>query len=728
MSLQLKFHIPQKLRPGACVISCFALLVLMVPPSLTGIIQTGALFLIGTAAYFAGNRFFKHAQISGRSVCFALLQSVFWGFRFYNRWILSSKIDSVAQLLRIPPGLLLGIGAVGLSVCVLYSTSHIVQLITDVLSAFGQKTPAVQGISLCLGTAVLSVCLAQTMVEAGVLSMGWGNFLWGIATVFAFLLFLYCVIGKIGFSALLGTALIMIICTVNAYVFQFRGRLFEPVDIFSFGTAMNVADNYSIFPIPPAVKTGWGIWCGVMALVWSTQPKAAHSFSWKKRSALAALCIVSILFSFFRTDTLRTYHWKNEGALFNGYLLDFVSRFSEAYVSEPEHYSVEKIESLSERYSRKSDSSGTSEKPPHIIVVMDEAFSDLRVVADIRTNQEVMPFVSSVKENAVYGYALASVYGGNTANSEFEFLTGNSMAWLSPNAVPYNQYIRTPQYSMVSYLKTNYGYNCVAMHPFLSSGWNRPAVYANFGFDKSLFEDDFPQEHYVRDYISDQEMFETIVNIYENKGTDPLFVYGVTVQNHGGYNYEGDHFTPSISLVGYKNEYPTVEQYLSLVHESDRAIEYLVSYFETVNEDVLIVFYGDHQPNHNAAFMEEAGTQAFDTLESQQRRYMVPFFIWANYDIEEAYLECTSLNYLSSYVYDAAGIALPPYNLFLSEMESVIPAMNANGFYSAAAGTFLPFEESSPEELSWLENYRNLQYNALIDSKNRNFHFFPIVE
>lgn len=199
------------------------------------------------------------------------------------------------------------------------------------------------------------------------------------------------------------------------------------------------------------------------------------------------------------------------------------------------------------------------------------------------------------------------------------------------------------------------------------------------------------------------------------------FFFGVTMQNHGDYYYKKEDFTNSILLNDY-DDYFDVEQYLSLIHETDKAIEHLVTYFE----DVVIVFFGDHQPHLNESFYDAIGSTT-DTLDEQQKRYMVPFFIWANYDIEEKQVDCTSLNYLSSYVYEAAGIALPPYNQFLREMEGVIPSINANGFYSVDDGCYLPIDEANDEALAYLELYEALQYNNIFDKKNRNEALFPVV-
>lgn len=521
----------------------------------------------------------------------------------------------------------------------------------------------------------------------------------------------------------------MTISTVNAYIFKFRERLFEPVDIFSVGTAMNVAENYSLVPVPVMVLVGWGLFIAFLIALYFFQRKTKSGLTVNRRLALFFACVICSAAIFSYTSNLKTYHWRSEGARFNGYILDFVSKLKEITVSEPENYDTDLITKLAQNYvSQENDFELEQKRLPHIIVIMDEAFSDLHVIGDFSTDTEVMPFISSLEENTVSGYALASVYGGNTANSEYEFLTGNSLAGMSPNVVPYQQYVRSSTYSMVSYLKSFYNYQCVAMHPFKSSGWNRPAAYAYFGFDECYFMEDFPQKNYVRNYISDQEMFEFLIDTFENRREEPMFIFGVSVQNHGGYTYAGKNYTQSISLMENGNKFPEVEQYLSLIHETDKAVEYLIRYFQNVDEDVVIVFFGDHQPRLSESFYESISEKVTENLDIQQKRYEIPFFIWANYDIEEDHAHLTSLNYLSSYVYDVAGIALPPYNQFLRDMENAIPAINSNGYYSIASGKFLPFDMASGDELRWLDLYKALQYNNIFDKKHQNIELFPVLE
>ncbi len=366
---------------------------------------------------------------------------------------------------------------------------------------------------------------------------------------------------------------------------------------------------------------------------------------------------------------------------------------------------------------------------PTIIVIMDESFSDLRVLgSNLQTNIEVTPFLDSLNENVIKGYALSSVFGGNTANSEYEFLTGNTMAFLPKGSIAYQQYVKSSTASLVSCLEL-FGYSSFATHPYLPNGWLRTTVYPFLSFDGFSFIDDYPNTNIIREYISDQEMFEYIVEQYEGRDeTIPFFLFGVSMQNHGSYEYEEDDFEETIWLEGSAGSYPKAEQYLSLIHETDSALEYLISYFQAVDEPVVIVFYGDHLPSLEEEFYEEVHGGSFDTLDEQELKYTVPFFIWANYDIEEQEVSLTSLNYLSTYVMEVAGLQKSAYQEFLSDVMEVIPAINSQGYYSLANGCFMDVDDAEGEEAEMLLKYWQIQYNGMFDGDNRSQVFFPVSE
>lgn len=253
----------------------------------------------------------------------------------------------------------------------------------------------------------------------------------------------------------------------------------------------------------------------------------------------------------------------------------------------------------------------------------------------------------------------------------------------------------------------------MATHPYHASGWNRPSVYDSFGFDEMTFISDYPQNKLTRKYVSDQEMIEYIIERFENRDKSRgFFLFGITIQNHGGYTY--NNFESTVPL-DYSKQYPEAEQFLTLTNLSDQAVEYLIDYFSKTTDPVVICFFGDHQPRVETGFLEAVHGGGFDDLDGEMLKYIVPFFIWANFDIEEQSNVQTSINYLSNYLLEACGFELPAYNRFLCDAQQTILILTAYGYYSVSKGHFLPTSEAAGEERVILNEYQILEYNNHFD-------------
>lgn len=538
-------------------------------------------------------------------------------------------------------------------------------------------------------------------------------------------LFLFFITASPKLSLLVTSGVLALFSTVNNYVFLFRGSELCPTDILSIGTAANVAANYKVVPTPPVIY-GWLFlilyWCFLLTL-----PKVQVSRKAFYRTASILLLVVCSFAFRIGVNGIRVYHFMQGGSVLNGYLLNFSSQIQETIVEKPEGYNPQNLIAEETKYIELED----DEDLPDIFVVMDESYADLSILgAELRTNTEVDPFISSLTDNTIKGYALSSVFGGGTPNSEYEFLYGNSLLFLPPGAIVYQQYIKKPTYTMISDLK-ELGYRCISMHPYLSDGWERKSVYPRLGYDESYFLEDYPQKKIVREYVSDQEAFEEIMRRYRDckeVSEKNTFMFLVTMQNHGGYEYEGENYNKTIELEGYANEYPEAEQYLSLLHETDSAVEWLVNYLQKLDHKAVLVFYGDHLPWLDERLFEEIHGGEFMTLDEQQLEKTVPFFIWANYDIEEENVELTSFNYLSNYMYKASGIELPAYNQFLADINKELPCMNSAGYFSKEADCFKTYEEADGDEALLLNNYYQFIYNCMFDDKERNNYFFPLPQ
>ena len=545
--------------------------------------------------------------------------------------------------------------------------------------------------------------------------------------------------GSVKMGLTLGTLVPMIFGLANYYVVSFRSSPIVPWDFLSIGTAMSVADNYSF-------TLTWKAAFVVMSFLWMILIASKSSVRIKKkkiRIPAAFLCVLMLCMyisgiqkasvqSFFGMDT--TLFTLNVLYRNNGIAAAFLGNFRFLNIEEPSGYSSAKVEEIQKKYESLPESTGQADGPemkdeseyPNVVVIMDEAFSDLSIWGDFETSEEVIPFFKSLQEEAVGGEVYVSVKGGNTANSEFEFLTGDTMGFLPTGSVPYQQYIHDETPSLVSYLKS-LGYNTTAIHPYNASGWDRDEVYDYFGFDEFLSLRSFDDPEKMRGYVSDNAAFDKIMEQFENKADgEKNFIFEVTMQNHGGYSKASPDFYSYIKIEGVGSKTTSVlatEKYLTLMNETDKALERLINYFEELDEPVVVLMFGDHQPSDYITNVVQriCGVNSDETLDYEQQGYRVPFMIWSNYGLEHQYYDGISVNYLGGILLEHSGIPLTGYQSFLKDLMETLPVVNGN-VYRDSEGTFYTYSSDKYSEL--LNEYKILQYNHLVDKKNRDNTFF----
>lgn len=532
--------------------------------------------------------------------------------------------------------------------------------------------------------------------------------------------------GKTAPAARISALLFFALGNADHYVLRFRGRSIFPSDLLTLRTAANVAGNYDYTPdlLQAAAYLILAVYLlALHMLPRQEQPRRPRWFA----TVPAVLLAGAYVFVFFQTPFLSALDvepdlWTTRG---NGFLLNFTVSLRYSQVERPEGYSPEAVEELAAGVTP-AEPGGV--RPVNIIVVMNEAFSDLSVL-DIETNDDTMPFYHSLTENAIKGYVCASVFGGTTANSEYEFLTGNTMAFLPAGTVPYHMFVQDGDPALPHQMQA-LGYDTMAIHPYYKSGWNRVAVYNAFGFQSTRFLSDFKHKDKVRTYVSDRADYAEVLDILD-EAEKPLFLFNVTMQNHSAYNLAWTNLERTVWLEGkLKGRYPWVDQYLSCVRESDAALEELISELSQREEPVLLALFGDHQPQVNTSFYESAFGKPLDELspEEEQLRHMTPFLIWANYDIEEQEGLVLSINHLSALMMETANLPMTGYQQFSAQLRELAPVINAVGYREAGGAGVSRRSELSQEAQEAVLQYEQLQYNQLFDRENRVEEFFFLTE
>ena len=563
-------------------------------------------------------------------------------------------------------------------------------------------------------TGIMVFLMSQVMMHTGLIYVNAAGAALSILICFFFVAVCCFITGRVFAGAVTASVILMLFATVDYAVYMFRGVELTPFDLLAIGTALNVSEEYE-FPVTSGLVLAWtGIALFFVLLSSFGTLQIARKNELKKAVPVLAVAVFAIV---ALSGTTTSYRWGNGGAIYRGVYANFLLEMQESQVRKPSGYNVADLNKALSKY---KDAKEAPEDAPNIIAIMNESFADIQdLPGHFKTNRKVMPYYESLNNNVIKGNAYSSVFGGGTSSSEFEFLTGNSMGFLPQGSIPYQQFVNEDTYSMVSALK-KLGYRCEAMHPYLANGWNRENAYPMLGFDKTYFIEDFPQDGYLRSFLSDKTMYETVIERFEKRDKrKPYFLFGVTIQNHGSYAFEN--FDSYINITGHEGDYPEAEQYLTLINISDSALRYLIKYFKKEEDPTIIVFFGDHLPAISDEFYDFARGRKGEedsTAEERMQLYKVPFAIWANYEIESKLDEETSLNYLSKYVFEAAGIQTA-YGDFLKDTSDVIPVVNSQAYYSKSDKIFKSLKDAEGKEKEALDLYRMTQYNGIFDNANR---------
>lgn len=500
------------------------------------------------------------------------------------------------------------------------------------------------------------------------------------------------------------TGVALVYGLINHYVMDFRSTPFVPWDIFSISTAASVAGNYDFTPTKELLMVVGGF-IVVMIMIWFIKLKFPYGFFMR---IIPTVCVGLVLCTFvnllwdedFQLDSYLYPYLFTPAHMtkVNGMAVTFAMDMAYIYVDKPDDYSVERAQEILAEY---EDDVQAEEDYPNIIVIMNEAFSDLSVLGDFEVNEDYMPFIHTLQNgfiNTVTGNLRVSVCGGNTANTEFEFLTGHTMDYFPIGSIPYQQYITDEIPSLASWLK-EHGYTTYGMHPYNSTGWKRNEIYPLLGFEKSYFVNDFKGRTYIRNYVDDKSAYSKIIELYKHKeeGT-PLFAFEVTMQNHGGYTDTYENFTSDIQAEGLNSS--ALNQYLSLLKISDNTFKDLVSYFSREEEKTVLLFFGDHQPSDSVVrpILKENGVNTADMTEEEVAlRYQVPYVLWANFDIQEETNADTDISFLGAELLERIGMPTTAYQKFLLELEEVLA------------------QNDVEKQESYLEKYQMLQYYFMFD-------------
>lgn len=359
-----------------------------------------------------------------------------------------------------------------------------------------------------------------------------------------------------------------------------------------------------------------------------------------------------------------------------GFALGFLIAARENSGIVPLDCTPETIEAVARRYSPASDTG----QHPDIIIVQSESFWDPTELPGIRFTPAPAPMYQYLRESGRAFRILSPSFGGQTANVEFELLTGLSMAFKANGSIPYSEQLRTRPAPSIPRLFASLGYRTVAIHSHSGDMYDRRSVYPNLGFAAFHAAESFSPDDRCGDYISDAALGHRVIEEID-RSDQPLMLMVVSMENHGPY-LAWRYAAPEIEVTGPlpPDELGSLRTYATGIHHADAMLASLIEHLRHRARPAVLLFYGDHLNEifPSGRILRQTGfISAANTLQDRVRLHSTNAVLWANYDLPcHIAEEAISPGLIWSELLPAMGIQHPFYTGLLNDVRMVTPGLS----------------------------------------------------
>ncbi len=230
-------------------------------------------------------------------------------------------------------------------------------------------------------------------------------------------------------------------------------------------------------------------------------------------------------------------------------------------------------------------------RSPNIYIILLESFWDPMLLTSAAiTPDPIDPRFRALWEQTDTSTTTAPVFGGYTANCEFEVLCGFPV---TNNAVFFEGWLRNDAPCLPRYL-AGAGYHSIAAHPNYAAFWNRVNSYRRIGFNEYWSQNDFEMDDMNRDFLSDKSLYRQVWKKLQEipDSGQPELIYIVTFFGHLDYPLSASR--PEVIDVGVDKK--MLRAYVNQMHYKSRELMDFVEMLRTKDPEALVVMFGDHLP------------------------------------------------------------------------------------------------------------------------------------
>lgn len=387
-------------------------------------------------------------------------------------------------------------------------------------------------------------------------------------------------------------------------------------------------------------------------------------------------------------DTYDVYWNPLENHRANGFALASVLDLPRLSVTVPEDYEKGHEQDLLKPFLPCDSPESDAPRRRHVVVAMLESFWD-PTTEGLAFDRDPLPFYRRLRHRGAVQQFVSPVFGGATANAEFEVLTGLSTRFSPAGSIPYQQYLKRPLESLASIFRSH-GYRTVAVHNFRRRFWNRDVVYTNLGFDEYLSLEDLGDVPWELGWPSDAAVFDRVERILI-EADRPTFVFAVTVATHGPYWQPES--APTVQLIDprWPDLVEPMSVYASKLALLDRHLQSFVERLDLLPDPPVVVAFGDHLPTVAAGILPSDSDSPLP-----RSRLVEALVLGAGGSIDP--VDPRSLNCLAPEILRVGGVRAPPFFRFVEHVCTRIPVI-----------TRLPVAGEDDD----LDRYRWLNYDRL---------------
>ncbi len=560
-------------------------------------------------------------------------------------------------------------------------------------------------------------------------------------------LMLFGLTGNVFVSGFIPTFVILVFYVVNFYRVYISGHALSPAD-FALAKQLGNILSFTTISLEKRVAASIGLMiCDWIMLFLLSKPiktglrERMLVFSGGLMLTLTLFYLSAPLFSYNSTASPASFYKKHGAAMGFFYILtanavdtiiiegaDMTELLGSDYIKNwtPKPYSKETMENLVaiiKENSQRTEMIGVEK--PNIIVIMSEAFIDPTVIENLNFSDDPLPNFHGLQalNSTISGNVITPAFGGGTCDPEFEFLTGNLLINTGAGRSPYldhDYYIRENEEKSIARILSRQGYKTVGVHPYLGDFYDRISIYKKLGFDEFITSEDMADAPIKGKFISDDYFSDALINEIE-KADKPLFLYGISMENHFEYYYNKFTEEPDIAVWSDYLDEELLGGATALVqglHDADKALGKLVNYLAESEKPTLLFFFGDHLPlvggsalsfYQDLQYVKSPGFEAMDESE-MYKMFTTPYLMWANYDMPKNEYKDMSTAFIGPILLEQAGLEKSLYQQFMYDAYDFFHGAKANLFVDSENEIYL---EPTPEMSLVLQMQKLLQYDYL---------------